>query len=292
MEHRTTCSYSGCTRSTWRPEDGRYSGDGENCIFHSPLTDRKRKEFKEAWETFLANTFSDSRTITSLDCSGFIFPIQITLKNLIITGKANFPGTVFQKDASFEKTIFKKADFSKALFESDVYFGKSSFTRLAVFKHTKFSGRVSFDRSEFLLPAVFSHAHCTGPANFRKVKFTSTSFDHTEFLDDANFTSARFLNEANFSNVSFFGNAHFTNAHFDGKAIFDDARFSRFGFFSDINLSCTTISFGNHPQPYVRNRENGGRPPGDSVFLLSKLWDTFQKRHLKYKSAPILRLFL
>lgn len=139
---------------------------------------------------------------------------------------------------------------------------------------------------------VFSHAHCAGPANFRKAQFTMTSFAHTEFLDDANFTSARFIDEADFSNVSFFGNAHFTDARFDGKTIFDDARFSRFGFFSDINLSCTTISFDSHARPYAGDNGNGGKTAASSCFALSKLWYVLQKRHLKYKSAPILRLFL
>lgn len=246
MEHRTTCSYDGCTRSPWWPGDGKFSGVDAFCIFHSPLSDKKRKEFKEAWEIFLANTFSDSRTITSLDCAGFIFPVQIELKNLIITGNADFSQTVFLKNASFDKTMFASADFSGARFESDSRFRKSSFAMPAVFKHT-------------------------------------------EFCDDVSFTNTRFIDEADFSNVSFFGNAHFTHAHFDGKTIFDDARFSRFGFFSDINLSCTTITFGSHARPYTRNKR---RTSSHAFFSLSRLWNSFQKRHLKYKSAPILRFFL
>ncbi len=287
MKKIKKCSHEGCSRNSWWPPDKNLHGHKSFCIFHSPLLDQKKKYFKEAWESFLNNVSVDSRTVDSINCSGFLFPIQINLNNFNVTGKADFSNTLFLKNASFEKTQFEKADFSGAWFARDAFFNKTTFKRFAKFNNTEFSRKADFGRSQFLLPLLFCYAHFSGPANFKKTRFTSTSFDHADFLGSVNFNHAMFLNEADFRNVRFNGNAHFTNAVFKGKAIFDDVLFSSFGFFSDVNFSGTSISFSPRPHGLSKKRTTPFKPPFSTHFSLLKTWNMIQKWHLKFKNSTI-----
>jgi len=289
MVHHETCSHEGCSRRPWWPEDMDRNGHDQFCIFHSPLVDRKRKEFKEEWELFLAASFSDSQRVESLDCSGFIFPVIIDLIGLNIKGTADFTNARFLKDVSFEKTRFDYADYSGAIFSGDARFNRASFTRPVNFKNVEFYGKSTFVKTEFHRSLIFTSAIFSAPATFNKACFMATSFVHADFLEKADFNNARFLNEADFSNVRFFGTANFTNAQFNGKAIFDDAQFARFGYFSNINFSGTSISFGKlKPAPSTVTGTHTVPKPSPSIhYSLSKAWNAFQKWHLKYKSSTI-----
>ena len=287
MENPETCSYKDCSQRPWRPDDEINSGHESYCIFHSPFAEKKKKAFKEAWEKFYANLFFDSQKVTSLICTGFIFPIQIQLKNLSIIGKSDFSHTIFQKTASFDKTRFTRANFTGARFEGDASFNKTSFSSHCSFESSEFLGKASFSKSEFLVPLFFRNAHFSCPVNFKKAHFSSISFDHSTFLDTVDFNSARFLQVADFRNVCFSGNAHFTNVHFKNKAIFDDARFSRFGFFSNINLSSSSISFTKQSRSLVNNPVKKTKHPFHFSNSLFKTWNAIHKWHLKYKSSTV-----
>jgi len=287
MVHFENCSYDGCLWSPWLPSGINSSDQKPFCIFHSPLLDVKKKAFKEAWEIFLNNSSSAPGEIESLECAGFIFPIQVNLNGLNVSGKANFSNALFVHDASFENIRFAGADFTGVRFAGDTFFNRASFIWFAKFDHSQFSGKVSFVRSQFLLPPLFCHAHFAGSANFKKTRFTSARFDHAFLLDDVDFSKASFIDEADFHNVHFNGNALFTDTEFKGKAVFDDARFSSFGYFSDVNFSGTTISFGHDtPGPY-KSRSRISRPSFNLYYSLAKTWKAIQRWRLRYRSSPI-----
>ncbi|MCE5250956.1 pentapeptide repeat-containing protein [bacterium] len=287
MVHYKKCSYKGCSWSAWQPSGTSGTDQKPFCIFHSPLIDMKEKVFKEAWEAFLNNSSAGSKTIESLECAGFIFPGQVNLSSLDVSGKADFSNALFVRDASFENIRFAQADFTGVRFAGDALFNKAFFIWFAKFDHAGFSGKASFVKSQFLLPPMFSHAHFTGQANFRKTHFTSARFDHACFLDDVDFSRAVFIDEADFRCVHFNGKALFTKTRFHTEAVFDDARFSGFGYFSDMNFSGRSISFGHRAPGIAANRSKTARFLFSPYYSLARTWNTIQRWRLRYKSYPV-----
>jgi len=97
MHTNITCSYEICTRDAWRPVDG----EKHYCIFHSPKIEEKIDKFISCWEKYLSDKTDDNKNIIELDCEGFIFPINISFRNKILSGFTNFTYAKFYKKVTF-----------------------------------------------------------------------------------------------------------------------------------------------------------------------------------------------
>lgn len=166
-----------CGRDAWRPVDG----EKHYCIFHSPKIEEKKEEFKHYWEKYLSDKTDDNNNIVDLDCEGFIFPINISFSNKILSGFTNFTSAKFYKNIIFSiSTIKDEIDFSNAHF-----FGHISFTYISCscsvdFSNTTFSHKAYFSSSLFEIRGLFASANYTG-TNLTNSSFTNCSFENVKY---------------------------------------------------------------------------------------------------------------
>ena len=84
MNDRITCSYKGCTRDAWKPQEG----EPPFCIFHSPKVEEKKDEFIIKFSQYIDNNTDKDGNLLEIKCKGFIFPddpenIILLIKHLI-----------------------------------------------------------------------------------------------------------------------------------------------------------------------------------------------------------------
>ncbi len=121
------CSYKGCKRATHATAFNEL-----RCIFHAESGERNEEDFKRE------------------------------LKKHIKEGNHCFRGFIFREDVDFKEdygvTVFKKADFSYAVFERDVHFIGIRFEEDASFMHARFRQGGNFRDARFKANVDFSRA--------------------------------------------------------------------------------------------------------------------------------------
>ncbi len=148
-----------------------------------------------------------------------------SFSSAIFNGNVNFTGTNFSRDAYFVSATFNNnVNFRDVTFGGDVYFVSAVF-RMANFSAT-FNGDTSFNYATFSRNAVFISSIFNGDANFRGITFTG----------DAIFSSAIFAGTANF-NSTFCGGTNFSYAAFRDYANFSYASFRKTIFFSGCRFN-------------------------------------------------------
>lgn len=123
-------------------------------------------DFSEA--TF-QNTDFGRATFRDVDFIGTTFKGNLDFYETIFRD-ANFEETSFLKSVSFNEVIFHGfADFGKATFQENVYFGIVTFNRFADFEEVNFQGYADFSE------ATFQNADFTG-ATFQDADFGRATF--------------------------------------------------------------------------------------------------------------------
>ncbi|KPK87743.1 hypothetical protein AMJ80_11785 [bacterium SM23_31] len=195
MNEKTKCSYKDCERNSWNPIES----EQPFCIFHSPRIEDKKDDFKKAWEKFLNEHKDYDGNFINIDCSGFVFPINVS-----------FSDTKFSKIASFSNTKFLKTAF----------FDNAEFSDCVSFIDAKFFNEASFTDAKFSSKAVFIGAEFSGRSLFMSTEFSDSAFFmNSKFSGSTNFTDAKYLRKAIFNNANFIGvdlsYSSFDNCRFD-----------------------------------------------------------------------------
>ena len=129
----------------------------------------------------------------AIDWKSLQFP-DVTFKESMFTGPANFLLTTFKSEAYFLNTTFTgKANFLYATFErgsnflyttftDEANFWQTTFKSEAYFLNTTFTGEANFEQTEFLGITIFRGAHFKQVATFHAARFGKTvSFRESEW---------------------------------------------------------------------------------------------------------------
>jgi uncharacterized protein YjbI with pentapeptide repeats len=150
----------------------------------------------------------------------------------------DFSGCVFNDAISFDRYIFRKANFSaaalhnhcffsRAIFIGDADFRWTKFTNVAYFGQTTFQKGVEFNEAQFQL-ARFNDATFRGFTLFFRTEFVGRAlFDGSKFYRSTIFNVTKFTYGAAFKNTEFHDRIEFINAEFAAKTEFDNACFWR-----------------------------------------------------------------
>lgn len=235
-----------CTYQRW---DGKPCGrdlyDGEYCIFHSKDIEGKKDKFNDTfWKEFERQKEKEKK----YDFNGFVFPGDISFKELEFEKDVFFIDAQFSGDANFEYAVFSgntgydeiqetkivhrgnsilriradpecfqtscKADFNNAKFYGQTNFKFATFHGCAEFKNVCFS-EVKFDQVHFCNVSEFSYAKFKGEARFQDAVFRKdSSFFWAEFSKYTFFWGAELRGESNFENAKFYGVSVFEYAKF------------------------------------------------------------------------------
>jgi len=196
------------------------------CLMHSKDPHKQSGQLSERfWLEFERILESAGKNEASFE--RFVFPkVDFSGKEFQATCKFDF--ATFSQDVHFDFAVFKRdASFTKAIFEQDAHFWDVTFTKGAYFSLTTFTKKALFCRSKFIQDAEFTNATFMGDAHFRSAIIKQAGFDRAVFALDANFQSAILELEGRFSETTFHQNADFNGASFAGKAIFGGACFLR-----------------------------------------------------------------
>jgi uncharacterized protein YjbI with pentapeptide repeats len=130
-------------------------------------------------------------------------------------GGADFNGSSFFEECSFEKAIFQEGNFSGARFLGRANFRRSTFLAAANFSASRFEGDSALDQIHFSAKADFAEARFDG----KWTTICGTTFD-----GDADFENATFIGDANITAGTVFNEtASFIGAHFCSEAGFGEA---------------------------------------------------------------------
>ncbi len=162
-----------------------------------------------------------------LDLTGATL-IDFNLVNGVMAD-ANFHRAAFSGDAWFGGATFSgTARFGGAAFSGDAWFGGATFSGTARFGGAAFSGDALFGGAAFSAAANFPEAAFSGDALFGGATFSRGAvFRRAAFGGGAVFRKAIFGGGAVFRKAIFGGGAAFGEAAFGGDAWFDKATFSR-----------------------------------------------------------------
>jgi len=218
-EGQRSCAYESCDRVPHKT-----SSDG-HCIFHAKAEDKTVEDFRGALEKYLSKLKEAKDAV--YDFVGFIFTDDID----------------FEKD--FGLNVFRRADFTYAIFKGNALFYDVTFKGDALFYEVTFEGDASFKLATFEGKAPFQQATFEGYAWFYNAIFKGNAlFYEVTFEGDAWFENAIFEGEASFMYATFKGDALFDNAIFKGNACFDRARFLETASISPGSVG-VEISFSN-----------------------------------------------
>jgi len=202
---------------------------------------------------------SGIRYINSLNCCGYIFKEQLSIKDSSFECFVTFSTCIFFNRLSFARCEFRKyADFSNSRIHASADFHSANFFDEADFGSTVFIGGAS----------DFTQAQFHNIADFKRTRFTIARFNEAKFKDQASFMRATFEDYCRFNECSFLKYAGFGKTKFKSSA---DFSFSEFGyktnftkseFFESIDFSNTkflgstrfdSCNFYNQPPKYFES---------------------------------------
>lgn len=173
------------------------------------------------------------------------FTSYTSFKSASFASNANFMGSQFRGEVSFEDTWFGVSEFDGSLFYRGSSFKSAVFTSYAWFWRVVFGWPADFSRTNFCKEARFEGAGLDSckfesarfgeDARFDDAALKKTSFKLAKFLGSAGFSAAR-IDNVDFGEATFFGNADFEGTRFDGGIHFENARF----------LAAAVFSLGAH----------------------------------------------
>ena len=213
------------------------SAGKEYCVFHAPVG--KKKCSKTKFDNQLAERITQHlEAETECDLSGTIFEWNIKIEDLpshnsptIKLPAMNLSYTHFKGNADFFFTFFGDANFIKAHFWKEVFFGHAHFKKSAIFTEAEFENKVNFSRTKFKEGADFSNAVFSSDVFFYHANFYDgnnnyeADFSDANFKGNAHFYESRFLGDADFTGAQFFKEADFIQSRFSGDAVFSYSKF-------------------------------------------------------------------
>jgi len=254
-----------CTWTYERNVCRRAVARDDRCIFHlDNKTSVEADQFCRAFSEELQRFEKAEEPI--IDFRGFVFPVDLQLKDHV------FEKRLFLSGATF----LRRAQFAGATFSDGAFFNDALFSELAGFSGATFSKEAIFCEAIILGHAAFHDVQFRGFTNFSEVKFKGyAAFDKAEFLGDAEFHYATFSDDvlfdgARFGRVAFrdtkfHGNLR-VGARFDGSAVFERALFQR------DTIESSDLSFLLEQDPYQNmsvTSFSGATvgPSGDVLFI-------------------------
>jgi Pentapeptide repeats (9 copies) len=154
------------------------------------------------------------------------------------SGDAWFGGATFAGAAQFGRATFTgDASFGGATFAGAAQFGRATFSAAAQFGGATFAGAAQFGRATFSGDALFGRAVFRGAANFPEAAFRGNAlFGEAAFSRVAGFHKAAFGGDAGFHKAAFGGDAGFRKAAFRDGAWFDQAAFGGDAWFDKATI--------------------------------------------------------
>lgn len=137
----------------------------------------------------------------------------VEYENIIIFGDLDLSRLDLPRDKDKRLVIRSVIKIEYSMIKGDVFFDRSTFSRLVDFDGTVFTKAAKFSDSQFCEDAGFSEAQFQGEANFSRA----------EFRTEANFSRARF-GDADFRNATFFRNLNLASAKLS-SVLLSDASF-------------------------------------------------------------------
>ncbi len=137
----------------------------------------------------------------------------VEYENIIIFGDLDLSRLDLPRDKDKRLVIRSVIKIEYSLIKGDVFFDRSTFSRLVDFDGTVFTKAAKYSDSQFCEDAGFSEAQFQGEANFSRA----------EFRTEANFSRARF-GDVDFRNATFFRNLNLASAKLS-SVLLSDATF-------------------------------------------------------------------
>lgn len=117
----------------------------------------------------------------------------VEYENVIIFGDLDLYRIELPVDKNKRRVINSIIKIEYSTIKGDVFFDRSSFSKLVDFDGTVFTKATNFSDSQFREDAGFSEAQFQGEANFSRAEFmTEANFSRTRFNGDAEYGGARF----------------------------------------------------------------------------------------------------
>lgn len=126
----------------------------------------------------------------------------VEYENIIIFGDLDLCRIDLPVNKDKRRIISSIIKIEYSTIKGDVFFDRSSFSRLVDFDGTVFTKATNFSDSQFCEDAGFSEAQFQGEANF----------SHAEFVTEANFSRAKFNGDAGFGDANFHKNLNLASA--------------------------------------------------------------------------------
>lgn len=178
-------------------------------------------------------TFSQNLTF-----SGCEMEEDVSLREIVVMGKANFAGSIFHKQATFEGSRFSgEAFFTKGNFQQEARFQncffrfKSNwmdaiFEKVVSFQGAYFSFDAQFSVVKFMDYADFSVTVFKGHVFYNYAKFyTQAIFNNSAFHGRFETVSAEFGKNTELKRSVFYGTVKFNQAKVNGNMILDNSTF-------------------------------------------------------------------
>lgn len=153
----------------------------------------------------------------------------VEYENVIIFGDLDLYRIELPVNKDKRRVISSIIKIEYSVIKGDVFFDRSSFSRLVDFDGTVFTKATNFSDSQFCEDAGFSEAHFQGEANFSRAEFmTEANFSRARFNGDAGFSGAKFHKNLNLESAKTY-TVHLSDAVFDqGSSIYlKDLDFNR-----------------------------------------------------------------
>ncbi len=178
-------------------------------------------------------TFRQNLTFTACEMED-----DVSFREMVVMGKANFSSDIFHKQVTFEGARFaSEAFFTKSNFQQEArfqncFFGFKSnwmdiiFEKVVSFQNAYFSFDAQFSSIKFMDYADFSVCVYKGHVFFNYAKFyTQAIFNNSAFHGRFETISTEFGKNTEIKRSVFYGNVKFNQAKANGKMIFDNSTF-------------------------------------------------------------------
>lgn len=153
----------------------------------------------------------------------------VEYENVIIFGDLDLYRIELPVNKNKKRVISSIIKIEYSTIKGDVFFDRSSFSKLVDFDGTIFTKATNFSDSQFCEDAGFSEAQFQGEANFSRAEFKiEANFSRTRFNGDAEFGGARFHKTLNLASAKTY-TIHLSDAIFEkGSSIYlKDLDFNR-----------------------------------------------------------------
>lgn len=236
-----TCSK--CRESRWPSHQPVYWEDPDTkrgyCLFHAPVSSKLsvsdyNSKFSKLMREFVGGKYGPYGPI---DIDGVSFPFDIAFRqiflnkaipdiifrNVYFNGKADFSDAVFSSDVSFCDTVFDdEIDFRGAIFAGKVSFLETTFKRRAYFDDSGFYKGLLFFVCNFLHGFYFSNVKVCGG-----VSVIVSEFNFMFVLEKSSIRSLT-LKNSKMKCPTYFRGTSVCTADFQGTVFHENVDFSGF----------------------------------------------------------------